>query len=316
MSIAGSLDLGRVGRHCDGSALNLIEAPCSLGKAAAKAISRTQREARTVESRGHAPAPVAHHRRRQLPAARLAGEPPDAVEGVPRTRMRDLARTRAVPGAGAGRRHALAIRDMERAGIDIITDGEIRRESYSNRFATALEGLDLDQPGDVKTRTGHRDARAARGRQDPPHARRSSCATCSSCAPTPLPAKITLPGPFTMSQQAKNEFYRDDEEMAMDFAAAVNAEARDWTRGRRRHPARRAMAAQRPGGRQALRGPGHQPRTRGHGRCPPSCTCVSAMRRWCRASEARGYSFLPDWRTASRSRSRSRPRSRSSTSAS
>jgi 5-methyltetrahydropteroyltriglutamate--homocysteine methyltransferase len=121
----------------------------------------------------------------------------------------------------------IAIRDMERAGIDIVTDGEMRRESYSNRFATALEGIDLDQPGFVKTRSGAmtpvprvtakikrthaievRDMRFLR-------------------ANTERPAKITLPGPFTMSQQAKNDFYRDDEEMILDFAAAVNAEAHD-----------------------------------------------------------------------------------------
>ena len=117
---------------------------------------------------------------------------------------------------------------MERAGIDIITDGEIRRESYSNRFATALEGIDTAKPGHVKARIGPADAGAARRRQDPAHAGRSRCATCSSCAPTPTGvAKITLPGPFTMSQQAKNEFYKDEEEMVMDYAVAVNAEARD-----------------------------------------------------------------------------------------
>ena len=121
----------------------------------------------------------------------------------------------------------VAIRDMERAGIDIITDGEIRRESYSNRFATALEGIDMDKPGRVRARNGQetevprvvgkiRRTRAVEAR-DMQFLR----------ANTDRIAKITLPGPFTMSQQALNEFYGDEEEMVMDYAAAVNAEARD-----------------------------------------------------------------------------------------
>ena len=121
----------------------------------------------------------------------------------------------------------VAIRDMERAGIDIITDGEIRRESYSNRFATALEGIDTANPGHVKARSGHdtpvprvvskiRRTRAVEVR-DMEFLRRN----------TDRVAKITLPGPFTMGQQAKNEFYKDEEEMVMDMAAAVNAEVHD-----------------------------------------------------------------------------------------
>src|SRR5271170_2119956 len=121
----------------------------------------------------------------------------------------------------------LAIRDMERADIDIITDGEMRRESYSNRFATTLEGIDLDNPGAVKTRSGQmtpvpRVVGKLR-RSGPVELRDMQFLRAN----TVLPAKITLPGPFTMGQQAKNEFYKDDEEMAMDFAAAVNAEALD-----------------------------------------------------------------------------------------
>ncbi|MSQ87717.1 MAG: 5-methyltetrahydropteroyltriglutamate--homocysteine methyltransferase [Betaproteobacteria bacterium] len=145
---------------------------------------------------------------------------------VPRTRMREIWR---IPEAFLEEAQddatVLAIRDQERAGIDIITDGEIRRESYSNRFATALEGLDLDHPGQVKTRSGAmtpvpRVVGRIR-RSDPVELRDMEFLRRH----TKLPAKITLPGPFTMAQQAKNEFYRDDEEMAMDFAAAVNAEA-------------------------------------------------------------------------------------------
>ena len=121
----------------------------------------------------------------------------------------------------------LAIRAQEEAGLDIITDGEIRRESYSNRFATALEGVDNETPGTITNRVG-RTVEVPRvvGRIARRHAvevgdmaflRRNTERT----------AKITLPGPFTMAQQAKNEFYRDDDEMVMDFAAAVNAEAHD-----------------------------------------------------------------------------------------
>jgi 5-methyltetrahydropteroyltriglutamate--homocysteine methyltransferase len=121
----------------------------------------------------------------------------------------------------------LAIRDMERAGIDIITDGEMRRESYSNRFATALDGIDNDNPAVITNRAGRatrvpRVVGKIRRRQavevrDMEFLRRSTDRT----------AKITLPGPFTMAQQAKNEFYQDADEMVMDFAAAVNEEVRD-----------------------------------------------------------------------------------------
>jgi len=121
----------------------------------------------------------------------------------------------------------LAIRDMERAGIDIITDGEIRRESYSNRFATALEGIDLAEPGHVKARSGHRTAVprvvGRIKRKGPVEVRDMRFLRAN----TDRPAKITLPGPFTMSQQAINAFYKDDDEMVMDYAVAVNAEAKD-----------------------------------------------------------------------------------------
>jgi 5-methyltetrahydropteroyltriglutamate--homocysteine methyltransferase len=121
----------------------------------------------------------------------------------------------------------LAIRDMERAGIDIITDGEMRRESYSNRFATSLEGIACDNPAEVVSKAGLvtavprvvgriRRTRACEVR-DMEFLRKN----------TGRMAKITLPGPFTMSRQAVNEYYKDDDEMVMDFAAAVNAEARD-----------------------------------------------------------------------------------------
>ena len=119
----------------------------------------------------------------------------------------------------------VAIRDMERAGVDIVTDGEIRRESYSNRFATALEGIEADNPAIVVTRSGQRTpvprVTGKVRRVDPVELRDMEFLRRN----TDRAAKITLPGPFTMSQQAKNEFYKDDEELALAFAAAVNAEA-------------------------------------------------------------------------------------------
>ncbi|OJU30776.1 MAG: 5-methyltetrahydropteroyltriglutamate--homocysteine methyltransferase, partial [Alphaproteobacteria bacterium 64-6] len=122
----------------------------------------------------------------------------------------------------------LAIRDMERAGIDIITDGEARRESYSNRFATALEGIDANDAGEVIARTGNARTPVPRvvakiRRKGPVEVRDMEFLRRN----TDRLAKITLPGPFTMSQQAKNEFYKDADEMVMDYAAAVNAEAHD-----------------------------------------------------------------------------------------
>ncbi len=149
-------------------------------------------------------------------------------KGVPRVRLQEIWR---VPAAFLEQAQddatIVAIREMERAGIDIISDGEIRRESYSNRFATALDGIDVDNPGIITDRYGKETrvprvvGRIRRARpielRDMQFLRRN----------TDRPAKITLPGPFTMAQQARNEFYRDVEEMAMDFALAVNAEARE-----------------------------------------------------------------------------------------
>jgi 5-methyltetrahydropteroyltriglutamate--homocysteine methyltransferase len=119
----------------------------------------------------------------------------------------------------------LAIRDMERAGIDTITDGEMRRESYSNRFATALDGVDVERPATIHTRSGEARAvprivgpvrwRSAVEARDVEFLRRH----------TDRAAKITLPGPFTMAQQASNEAYEDPDELVMDLAAAVNQEA-------------------------------------------------------------------------------------------
>jgi 5-methyltetrahydropteroyltriglutamate--homocysteine methyltransferase len=150
---------------------------------------------------------------------------------VPRVRARDVWRV-AEPFLEEAQDDAtlLAIRDMERAGIDIITDGEMRRESYSNRFATALEGVDNENPGEVVGRTGKP---TIVPRVVAPIRRRGAVEVRDIeflRANTTRAAKITLPGPYTMAQQAKNEFYSDDEEMAMAFAAVVNEELKDLKR--------------------------------------------------------------------------------------
>src|SRR6185436_17354624 len=121
----------------------------------------------------------------------------------------------------------IAVRDQERAGIDIVSDGEMRRESYFNRFATALAGIDLDNPGTVLSRTG-KPALVPRvvgqvRRLRPVNVRDVQFLRAN----TDRQIKITVPGPFTMTQLAKNDFYSSDEELAMDYAAAVNVEIRD-----------------------------------------------------------------------------------------
>src|SRR5215471_4172759 len=121
----------------------------------------------------------------------------------------------------------LAIRAQEEAGIDIVTDGEIRRESYSNRFATALEGVDIDNPGTVLNRSGQLNpVPRIVGK-----IRRKWPVEVNDLrflrAHTKKPVKMTVPGPFTMSQQAQNDHYPDEETVAMDYAAAVNEEIRD-----------------------------------------------------------------------------------------
>ena len=147
---------------------------------------------------------------------------------VPRVRMREAWR---VPGPWLDEAQddavRVAVRDMERAGVDIVTDGEQRRESYFNQFANALEGLDLERPGTAINRVGQptpvprvigpirraapvllRDVRFLRSVTD----RR---------------IKVTVPGPFTLAQLAQDDHYRDEERLAMDYAAAVNAELRE-----------------------------------------------------------------------------------------
>ncbi|VTU41221.1 5-methyltetrahydropteroyltriglutamate--homocysteine methyltransferase [Variovorax sp. PBS-H4] len=121
----------------------------------------------------------------------------------------------------------MAIRAQEEAGLDIVSDGEIRRESYSNRFATALDGVDLDNPGTALDRSGHPNpVPRIVGRIRRRHAVEVDDLKFLR-AHTDRQVKITVPGPFTMLQQAQNDFYKTEEEAAMDYAEAVNAEIRD-----------------------------------------------------------------------------------------
>ena len=154
--------------------------------------------------------------------AKLAGRFP------PRTRAKELWR---IPEAylEEAQRDAtlIAIRAQEQAGLDILTDGEIRRESYSNRFATALSGIDIDNPGVGLDRSGHPNPVprivGPIKRMRPIEVEDMKFLRAN----TTRMVKITVPGPFTMSQQAQNDFYKTDAEAAMDYAAAVNAEIRD-----------------------------------------------------------------------------------------
>ena len=121
----------------------------------------------------------------------------------------------------------LAIREQERAGLDIITDGEMRRESYSNRFATALEGVDIDNPGTALDRSGHpnpvpRVVGKIR-RKYPVQVRDLQFLRAN----TNRQVKITVPGAFTMAQQVQNDHYKSEEALAMDYAVAVNEEIKD-----------------------------------------------------------------------------------------
>jgi 5-methyltetrahydropteroyltriglutamate--homocysteine methyltransferase len=150
-----------------------------------------------------------------------------AQHGVPRVAAPDIWRV-AEPWREAAQDDAtvLAIGEMERAGIDIVSDGEIRRESYSNRFALALEGIDAERPGRVGRSGG---GTTTVPRVVGPIRRRGAIEVRDAeflVAHAGHATKITLPGPFTLSQQAENAFYADDEELAMDYAVAVNEELR------------------------------------------------------------------------------------------
>lgn len=121
----------------------------------------------------------------------------------------------------------LAVQDMERAGVDVITDGEMRRESYSNRFATALDGVDLDNPGVALDRTGHENP-VPRVTGPIQRTRPVEVGDVEFLRTiTDRRIKITVPGPFTMTQQAQNDHYPDGRSLALAYAEAVNDELRD-----------------------------------------------------------------------------------------
>lgn len=147
---------------------------------------------------------------------------------VPRVRRPELWRV-AAPWLDEAQDDAvrLAVRDMELAGIDLVTDGEQRRESYFNQFATALEGLDLDRPGVAIARTGRETAVprvvGAIRRARPVLVREMRFLRTI----TTRPIKVTLPGPFTLAQLAQDEHYRSEERLAIAYAAAVNEELRE-----------------------------------------------------------------------------------------
>jgi 5-methyltetrahydropteroyltriglutamate--homocysteine methyltransferase len=124
----------------------------------------------------------------------------------------------------------VAIHDQERIGIDILTDGEMRRESYSNRFATALDGIDLEQPGHTLSRSGRPDIVP---RVVGPIRRRHPVEVRDVeflAAHTSHTIKITVPGPFTMTQQSVDDYYADEARLALDFAVALNEEIHDLVR--------------------------------------------------------------------------------------
>ena len=154
--------------------------------------------------------------------ARLAGRFP------PRVRARELWRVAPEHLAQAqDDATLLAIRAQEDAGLDIVTDGEIRRESYSNHFATALQGLDLDNPGNALDRSGHPNPvpRVVGDIHRPGPVEVGDLAFLQ--ANTTRTVKMTVPGPFTMSQQAQNDHYPDARSLALAYADACNAEIRD-----------------------------------------------------------------------------------------
>ena len=147
---------------------------------------------------------------------------------VPRVRARDLwLIDREKLEAAQDDATLLAIRDQEHAGLNIITDGEQRRESYSNRFATALDGIDLDNPGKTPNRTGGfstvpRVVGPIR-RKYPVEVRDVEFLRAN----TDRMIKMTVPGPFTMSAQCQDDFYHDGKKLSLGYAAAVNAEIKD-----------------------------------------------------------------------------------------
>ena len=213
----------------------------------------------------------------------------------PRARARELWRVdEALLDQAQDDATILAIRDQERAGIDVITDGEVRRESYSNRFATALEGMDSDNPAEVPARTPGRVQIVPRVvgklRRTAPVQVRD---TAFLRAQTDRPIRVTVPGPFTMTQQLFDEYYKDEVALAMDCAAALNEEIKDlFAAGAdvvqldepflQAQPDKARQFAIRPSTGQSKAWPERQ-----------RFICASAMPRAFRAKPS-GYSFLPE----------------------
>jgi 5-methyltetrahydropteroyltriglutamate--homocysteine methyltransferase len=151
-----------------------------------------------------------------------------AKQMPPRVRARDLWRVDPERlDAAQDEATLLAIRDQEQAGLDIVTDGEQRRESYSNRFATALDGVDLDNPGKTPNRTGGFTivprVVGSIQRLHPVEVRDVEFLRAN----TDRRVKMTVPGPFTMAQQCEDRYYHNEAALALDYAAAVNAEIKD-----------------------------------------------------------------------------------------
>jgi 5-methyltetrahydropteroyltriglutamate--homocysteine methyltransferase len=193
----------------------------------------------------------------------------------PRVRARELWRV-AEPFLEAAQDDAtrLAVSDMERAGVDVVTDGEMRRESYSNRFATALDGVDLDEPGVALDRTGHENpvpkVVGPIRRTRPVEVRDVELLRSL----TDRRIKITVPGPFTMTQQAQNDHYADDRSLALAYAEAVNEELRDLKAARRAPSGRGRTRSRRSTGRSRA------------SRARRCCTRASATRTSCTTGRA------------------------------
>ena len=207
----------------------------------------------------------------------------------------------------------LAIADQERAGLDIVTDGEMRRESYSNRFATALEGVDIDNPGTALDRSGHPNPVP---RVVGPVARRHPVQVRDVeflRAHTSRTTKITVPGPFTMSQQAQDDHYGAPDELGMAYAEAVRGEILDlFAAGADVVQVDEPYMQARPGAGARVRARRPQARDRRPRRHDRRAHLLRLRRDHPRAARAATRS-CPSWPRPSATRSASRPRSPAST---
>ena len=221
--------------------------------------------------------------------ARLAGRFP------PRVRAQELWRVAPeLPRRRPGRRDAAGDPRAGKAGLDIVTDGEIRRESYSNRFATALDGVDLDNPGDGARPQRPPEPGAARRRADPAPAPGRGARPEVPAAHTDRRVKITVPGPFTMAQQAQNDYYADAAAAAHGLRGGGERGDPRPVRGRRRRRAdRRALHAGAAGAGARVR---RCTRSTARWRASPGTTAVHICFGYAAIIHERpsGYSFLPE----------------------